>query len=680
MAGLVIAGAAGDVEIGKLTMHANVPVEKKRVLPRLELLRLMLESREGDRREGLLLRQGKGWFQVSAWGHEALGALAYTLNDGDYLYLYYRDRPLALARGISNHEMALAYFASAKSSSGGRMMPCHFSSRSHNVFSVATPTGSQCLPAVGTAWALRMSGSRNVALCTIGDASTRQGEFFEALAMALQEKLPVVFVVEDNGYGISTPTEGMGPYAIGALSDGHCRKVDGRNPDAVFEAGLEAVERARKGEGPTVLWCEVDRLCSHTSSDDHRLYRTREVLASNARRDPIEIFAQLLQDEGALTRDAWERMKVDVADAVDRDYQSAEEAAAPEPEEILEHLFEEAVNETPVIPPFPETSSTLVTAIHDTLRAALQSDDRVVLFGEDIEDPKGGVFGLTKGLSSEFPGRVANSPLAEATIVGVGVGMAAAGFRPVFELQFIDFVGPALSQLMTHVSSLRWRSLDEWTCPLVLLAPYGAYLPAGALWHSQSNEGLLAHIPGMRIAVPSTPADAAALLWTAIHGDDPTLVLLPKHLFRARATLPQPLDPVPFGKAAIRREGNDVSVVAWGNCVELAMEAAERATSQGISAEVIDLRTLVPCDWAAIESSLAKTGRLVVVHEDTRTTGFGQAIIAEMTSATDRWELFLAPPQLVARADVPIPFHPILEQAVLPNVEQVLDAIRATMA
>ncbi len=648
------------------------------VWPRLDFLKLMALSREGDRREGILMRQGKGWFHVGAMGHEAIGALAYLLETEDYLFPYYRDKSLVLARGIEHSEIALAFFAQADSSSGGRMMPGHFSSRALNIFSVATPTGSQCLPAAGAAWACKREDAGRVVLCSVGDAASREGEFYEALCFALQERLPIVFVVEDNGYGISTSTRGRTPYSLLALGESCGERVNGRDPQLVYEAGAKAIAAARRGEGPSLLWCEVDRLCSHTSSDDQRIYREQCELEAMAKRDPISLFAQQLIGEEMLSPEEWTSIQTEIIRRVDHDYKLAEAAESPNKAEILGPMYG-VDTKSPKPPISPGQPMTMVAAVNQTLRAALDSDDKVVLFGEDIEDPKGGVFGLTKGLSADFPGRVANSPLAEATIVGLGVGMATVGYRPVFELQFIDFVGPAMHQLMTQVACLRWRTLGEWTCPLVMIAPYGAYLPAGALWHSQSNDGMFAHIPGIRIAIPSTPEDAAGLLWSAIQGEDPTLVLLPKHLFRKRTSIPDPVEPVPFGKAVVRREGSDVSVISWGNCVEIAMEAAEQADSDGVSAEVIDLRTLVPCDWETIESSLKKTGRLVVVHEDTRTTGFGQAIIAEMTSHSDRWNLFLSPPQLVARPDVPIPFNPELEAAVLPDVSRVLDAIHAAV-
>ncbi|MCP4645889.1 MAG: 2-oxoisovalerate dehydrogenase, partial [bacterium] len=618
-------------------------------------------------------------FQVSATGHEALAAIVYHLESDDYLYFYYRDRALALARGISNYDMALGYFAKAESSSGGRMMPSHFSSRDHNVFSVATPTGSQCLPAAGSAWAFKLAGTRQVALCTIGDAATRQGEFYEAVAFALQESLPVVFVVEDNGYGISTPTASMNPYTIQALSGEHMVRVNGRDPFEMFERGGEAVDKARAGGGPTVLWCELDRIASHTCSDDQRVYRPQEEIDEAVRRDPIVAFSQALIDRGDLTAEAWDALQQQIRERVDTEYQQAEAAADPVLGEPDSHVLEP--HSVPEPPSAAETvPATMVAAVNTVLRAGLDQRDRMVLFGEDIEDPKGGVFGFTKGLSTAFPGRVVNSPLAEATIIGVGVGMAVAGYRPVFELQFIDFLPPALNQLITQVSCLRWRSKGAWTCPLVLMAPHGAYLPGGAVWHSESKEGLVAGIPGVQVVIPSTPEDAAGLLWTALHSDDPVLFLLPKHLFRQRFEEDGgPIEPIPFGKALVRHTGHDVTLVTWGNCVELADQAAELAAAEGVTVEVIDLRTIVPCDWGAIETSLEKTGRLVVVHEDNRTGGFGNVVITEMTARTERWNLFLAPPQLVARTDTPVPYHPTLEYEVLPDVAQVMDAIRATL-
>ena len=324
----------------------------------------------------------------------------------------------------------------------------------------------------------------------------------------------------------------------------------------------------------------------------------------------------------------------------------------------------------------------MLQATNNALRAGLAADPRMIVFGEDVEDPKGGVFGLTKGLSSDFPGRVVNSPLAEATIVGTAVGLAAAGWRPVFELQFIDFVGPAFNQLISQVTNLRWRTKGEWTCPMTILAPCGAYLPGGGMWHSQSNEGWFAGMPGLRVAVPSTPEDAAGLLWASMHDDDPSLVLLPKHLLRAeRSAGADGGEAIPWGKGRVVRGGRDVTVVAWGNAVEIAEAAADLLASEdGTQTEVVDLRTLVPCDWEMVAESVARTGRLVVVQEDSRTCGFGQAVVAEMTTRPGAFEGLKAAPRLVSRPDVHVPFSPNLERAILPSVSSVAAAVRATLS
>jgi 2-oxoisovalerate dehydrogenase E1 component len=649
-------------------------------LPALDLLRLMQLSREGDRREGILLRQSRGWFQVSGIGHEPIAALSYLLRPDDYLFPYYRDRALCLARGVTNYEIALAYFAKRDSSSGGRHMPGHCSSRRLNIFSVATPTASQCLPAAGAAWGMKRYGSDSVVLCTIGDAATRQGEYYEAIAFAIQEDLPLVMVVEDNQYGISTPTARHNPYRLKLFNEENVIFVNGRDPYEVYAKGATAIARARQGGGPTVLWCELDRLSSHTSSDDHRVYRSAEEIEAMMQRDPIPWMAQRLIEEGLLSPDQWACWQEETARQVEDDYERAERAADVEPEKVLDHLYG---NSQPPLPPPIQPSQantpiTMVQAINDTFRAALAADDRVIMMGEDIEDPKGGVFGMTKGLSAEFPGRVVNAPLAEATILGTAVGLAAAGFRPVFEIQFIDFLAPAVNQLFTQISTLRWRSMGEWSCPMVLYAPCGAYLPGGSLWHSQSNESTWAHIPGIKVVMPSTPEDAAGLLWSAIRGEDPVLFLVPKHIFRKRVPVAE-FPTVPIGRCAIRRAGSDVTLVTWGNGTELAMEAASRAEMEGVSVEVVDLRSIVPTDWEGVAASLQKTGRLVVLHEDARTGGFGQAVVAEMTAHIERWNGLLSAPQLVARMDVHIPYCPTLEYTVLPNVEQVMQAIHYVM-
>ena len=614
----------GHGRTDEVTLMSAIPAIK--TINKLDLLKLMILSREGDRREGILLRQSKGWFQVSGMGHEALAGLSYALGPDDYLFPYYRDRAIVLARGLTNYELALAYFAKRGSSSAGRQMPGHYSDRARNVFSVCTPTGGSLLPACGTAWAMILDGKDGVCLASVGDAASRQGEFFEAFAFALQEKLPVIFVVEDNKYGISTPTAKFMPFHLDLVKMDHVEAIDGRRPDIVYETAVKAVDKARSGEGPTVIWADLDRLSSHTSSDDHRVYRAAEEIAAMEERDPIRLLAQELQAAGELDEAGFERLLESAKHEVDEDYLRAEREADPSAHAVLENLWgPETAAERP---PIQSGRQTMVSAINTTFRAALEEDPKFVFFGEDIEDPKGGVFGLTKGLSAAFPKQVFNSPLAEATIMGVAVGMAAYGWHPIFELQFIDFIAPGWNQITTNMSTLRWRSNGDWECPCLIYAPYGAYLPGGSLWHSQSNESYLAHTPGLKVAIPSTPEDAAGLFWTAMHSKDPCFLLIPKHIFRKQAEVGT-VEPVEFGRARIVREGSDVTLVTYGNTIELAEQAADQC---GTSVEIIDLRSLVPCDYDCIVRSLEKTGRLIVIQEDNRTCGFGQCLISEIVS------------------------------------------------
>lgn len=641
---------------------------------KLDYLRLMMLSREGDRREAILLRQSKGWFHVGGPGHEALSAIESFLRADDWLFPYYRSRALMLARGMTNYELALAYFAKRESSSGGRQMPGHYSSRKLNVFSVCTPTGGSLLPACGTAWAMQLEGKDSVCIASVGDAASRQGEFYEAIAFAVQENLPVVFIIEDNKYGISTPTEHFMPYNIGGiLSEERLVKVDARTIDNVKAAAEKAISLARSGGGPTILWCDLDRLSSHTSSDDHRVYRPQEDIDAMMKRDPITLLKNELIASGELTEDQFEAMQAEMVEIVDQDYIRAEAAQDPLASEVMTHGWGEQRPATrPPIEPGPQT---MVDAINRTFHKALENDPNIIFFGEDIEDPKGGVFKITAGCSEKFPKQVFNSPLAEATIMGVAVGMAAYGVKPVFELQFIDFISPGWNQVVTNMSTLRWRTFGDFKCPLVIYAPYGAYLPGGSLWHSMSAESYLAHTPGLKIAVPSTPEDAAGLLWTAIQGDDPHFVLIPKHIFRKRVDV-QNIQPIEFGKARIVKEGSDVTLVTWGNTLELADEVAKGPHS----IEIIDLRSIVPCDYETIAKSVEKTGRLVVLQEDTRTCGFAGNVVAEFVNNPDWFGLLLASPQIVSRDDVHIGYNPIYEYAALPDVARLREAIDTVMA
>jgi 2-oxoisovalerate dehydrogenase E1 component len=644
---------------------------------RVALLQLMYLSREGDRREGILHRQSKGWFQVAGMGHEPLAVIAMQMEAGDYLFPYYRDRAMVLAKGVPNSDLASAYFAKAGSSSGGRQMPAHYSDRARNIWSVPTPTGSNCLPGCGVAWSMQLADRPNVVVATIGDAATRQGEFFEAVSFAVERKLPIIFVVEDNNYGISTNTDRFNPFKLGVFSDDLVAHIDARKPDDLGAAITPILDKARRGDGPTIVVAQLDRICSHTCSDDHRVYRTPEELVEMQSRDPIETYSQLLIDEEKLTLQQWQQMKTVIDHQVDQEYIDAEAEADPQPEALMDHLMAPAP--VPKSPPIEGGQDLrMVDALNTVFRQRLKTDADTIFFGEDIESPKGGVFGMTANLSDEFPTRVFNSPLAEATIAGVGIGMATVGLNPVFEMQFVDFVGPAMNQISQNLGTLRWRSNGNWKCPLVLYAPYGAYLPGGSLWHSQANESMFAHLPGMRVVVPSTPEDAAALMWTAMHADDPTIFLIPKHLLRKKMPVAQLVAPVGFQSARIRRSGHDVTVVTWGNGVEIALAVADTIGDQ-VSVEVIDLRTVQPWDRQTVADSVEKTGRLVILQEDGQSCSVGQMIVSTMMNDSATFYHFVSPPQLVSKPDIHIGYNPIIEYAALPGSEELTAAISLTM-
>ena len=641
------------------------------------LLVTMLESRLGDLREESLNRQGKGHFHVSGRGHEALAAVGAQLHDGDYVVPYYRDRGMCMGRGMTTRHMALEYFAKRDSASRGRMMPSHYCSRELNIVSVPTPTGAQLVPACGIAWGLQLDQKEGAVVTTIGDAATRQGDFYEALSFAQERKLPLLLMVEDNAYGISTPTRTTNPLSIAVVNPAQWQVVDGADPIGVHEAARKALEQIRAGQGPVFLWVKVERLSSHTSSDDHTLYRSKEDIAALEQRDPIRNLKQQMIKEGELTEKEYEKIEADLKEKVRKDYAAAEKADNPRADELMVES----------IGPAPELAAELFKPgkyrmgdlLNRTLRAGLDADPGRVIFGEDVEDPKGGVFRLTQKLSTDFPKQVFNSPLAESTIIGIAGGLALYGRRPVFEIQFIDFIYPGFNQLISNLANLRWRSNGEWKVPAVFYAPYGAYLPGGSLWHSQANESVFAHFPGINIAIPSTPEDAAGLLWTAMHSEDITLFLVPKHMLWAEREVTEPVAAIPLGVARRMTEGSDLTLVAWGNTVEKSLEALAELKAPG-RVELIDLRSIAPWDKAAIEESVRKTGRLVIVQEDTENCSVGQMIVTHLMSQPDIWAALKAPPVLVSKGHVMIGYNPIYEYAALPDKARVLDALRRTLA
>lgn len=633
----------------------------------------MLLSRLGDLREQSLIRQGKGWFHISGMGHEALSVAGYLLKDGDFHVGHYRDRPIVLARGVDSYDLALAFFAKRASTSGGRQMPAHFSNRKLGIFSTNSVVGVSVLPAAGMAWALKLDKKPNIVLATIGDAGTRQGDFYEALAFAIERQLSMVFLVEDNGIGISTNTDKTNPLALGLLNDRIWKVIDGCDVDAVYDVVHPAINTARAGGGPQLIWCRTERISSHSSADDHRKYRPQHELEELEEKDPINRLRNDLVRSGDLTPESFASLQTDVESKIRNEYSRAELEVDPQPEDLLKNVLGPSTR-APAIQ-LELDQPRMVDAINATFRKVLEVNKDIVFFGEDIEDPKGGVFSMTKGLSTLAPEQVFNSPLAESTIVGVAVGMAAYGKRPVFEIQFIDFIWPGFNQLISQLSTLHWRSNGEWSAPAVIYAPYGAYLPGGALWHSQSNEGAFAHFPGLKIAIPSSPEDAAGLFWTAMHGNSPCLILVPKHLLWVPRQLDGPIQPVPFGKAVVRCHGEDLTIVAWGNTTEIVREAVDNSAIPA-SIEIIDLRTVVPLDMETIRVSVAKTGRILVVQEDVETCSIGQSIISRITSDGELFSRLQAPPTLMGRADVNIGYNPVLEYAALPDKREVTRKIQ----
>ncbi len=642
---------------------------------KLRLLTLMLESRHADLREQSLNRQGKGHFHTPGMGHEALAAISVQMEPDDYIVPFYRDRGLVLGRGMTMRQLGLEYFAKRKTGSGGRMMASHYSDTDLHIWSVPTPTGSQLLPACGIAWGLKLDGKKNIVVTTVGDAATRQGDFFEAVCFAKERKLPVLFIVEDNAYGISSPTREINPLALGVLEPDEWQQFAGEDVQGIYDAAASAMEKMRAGSGPHFWWVKMERLSSHTSSDDQKLYRSAEELAECERHDPLKCWKEKLIGEGLLTAEEFAKIDNEIKERVRSEFAEAEKAEDPSPNELTANVTGAMPKiDKEVLPP---GKYRIGDTVNQTLRLGLKEDSRRVIFGEDVEDPKGGVFRLTQKLSTEFPKQVFNSPLAESTILGVACGLAAYGRRPVFELQFIDFIYPGFNQLVTNISNLRWRTFGNWKCPAVIYAPYGAYLPGGSLWHSQANESALAHYPGLTIIIPSTPEDAAGLLWTAMHAEDPVLFLIPKHMFWAERESKEPVRAIPFGQARKLRDGAEVTLVAWGNTVEKSLEAVSKIDDE-ISVELFDLRSIVPWDKEAIAASVHKTGRLVVVQEDTENCSVGQMIITHIASQSDLWSEMISPPILVSKTNVMIGYNPIYEYAALPDVERIVAAIRRT--
>ncbi len=684
----------------------------------LRAYRTMVLSRRIDDKEIQLKNQSLIFFQISGAGHEAvLVAAGLTLRPGyDWFYPYYRDRALCLTLGVTPYEMLLASVgAKDDPASGGRQMPSHWGHKRLNIVSGSSPTGTQCLQAIGAAEAgdiyervTAIEGREarfhhdEVVYLSLGEGATSEGEFWESLNSACLGKLPLVCVVEDNGYAISVPVEvqtagGDISKLVASFPGLLVQSIDGTDFMASFRAMTEAVAYARAGKGPALVHARVTRPYSHSLSDDERLYKTPAERTAEARRDPIARLKALLLAENIATEPELAAIAREVDEEVNRAADRAIEAPKPTPDTAT--LFVYSPDVDPRSSAFATQAApegkpdTMVAAINRTLKDELTRDPRIVVFGEDVADcsradslsavsGKGGVFKVTHGLQRTFGGtRVFNSPLAEANIIGRATGMATRGLKPVVEIQFFDYIWPAMMQIRDELTMLRYRSNNAFSAPVVIRTAIGGYLRGGAPYHSQSGESIFAHCPGIRIAFPSNAQDAAGLLRTAIRCDDPVLFLEHKHLYRQtynKGEYPGANYMVPFGKAAVRREGSDVVVITWGALVQRSLLAAQQAEKDGVNAMVIDLRTIMPYDWDTIASAVAKTNRVVIAHEDQVTSGFGAELAARIAG-----ELFShldAPVRRVAALDVPVPYYPALEEVVLPQSADVLKAIKEIAA
>lgn len=668
-------------------------------------LRVMYTSRRIDDREVLLKQQNRIYFQISGAGHEAIQTAAgMAMRPGhDWFYPYYRDRALALSLGITPHMMMLqAVGAGEDSQSGGRQMPSHWSSAELHIVSGSSCTGSQFVQAVGCAQAGRLMHpeSDEVTLVTSGEGATSEGEFWEALNGACLEKLPVIFLIQDNHYAISVPVEYQTPGGnLSKLLAGyapHLRmmEIDGTDFAASFAAMSEAVAHCRARRGPVLVHAHCIRPYSHSLSDDERFYKTGAERAAEALLDPFVRFPQSLVAEGILSEGELAELMLEVDAEVQEAADYALQAAAPAKDTALRYLYSPTVDPTSDAfartPVFEGEPRTMVDSINTTLWEELTANPKTVLFGEDVADcsrpealpevkGKGGVFKTTQGLQRRFGAeRVFNTPIAEAGIVGRAIGMATRGMKPIAEIQFFDYIWPAMMQLRDEMAVLRWRSNNGFACPAVIRVPIGGYLTGGSIYHSQSGEVIFTHIPGLRVVFPSNALDAVGLLRTAIRCDDPVLFLEHKKLYREaynRSPHPGSDYTIPFGQARIARSGDRLTVVTYGAVVEKALRAAKEV---GESIEVIDLRSLAPYDWATIAASVKKTNRVLIAHEDTLSWGYGAEIAARI--AEELFGFLDAPVKRVGALDTWVGYSPDLEDAILPQVDDLVAAMRTLLA
>ncbi len=652
----------------------------------LDAYKYILTTRYLDDRTDSLIKQGKATFLISGAGHEAVQvATAMAMKPGkDWFYTYYRDDALGLTLGLTVEEIFQHRLGKATDPfTGGRQMPTHLGSKRLRMPTASSPTGSQYLQAVGSALSSYLRNSDEVVYVSGGEGSTSQGEYFEAVNWATRKQLPVIFLIQNNKFAISVPVEDQ---AAGGSIFEACSgfiglnkyRIDGTDFLESYGTAKEAVRLAREGKGPALIYADVVRLRSHSASDAQEKYRSKESLEEDLKKDPLVSLEKVLVERNITTAEKIEELKKQVFEEVMNIADEVLKQPVPDASTVMDYLYcpEEEQNvieyEKNVSPGEPVV---MVDAVNHALHEEMEKNHNMIIYGEDIADGKGGVFTATKGLSTKYGDhRVFNSPLAEASIIGTAIGAAITGLKPVVEIQFADYIFPAMMQIREELVMYRYRSNNEFSCPVVIRAACGGYI-GGGHYHSQNIEALFAKCPGMYIAYPSNSADAKGLLKTACQLNDPVLFLEHKFLYRqgfARSPEPDADYYIPFGKASIKREGEDMTIITYGAMVEKAIRASKEMEKRGVGVEVVDLRTIVPLDMETVINSVKKTGKVIVFHEDSKFMGFGAEVAAEISEKC--FEYLDAPVKRVAGLDVHVPFHPVLEKAALPQDFWILEA------